>query len=112
MSVDTSRAVDLETIVDTASRFVTTEYASLTAAGAPITWPVTPYRGGARTLDVSTGLTYPLKAERARRDRRVALSFTFPAGSALASAPVIAVQGLATVRDRDLVATSSRYVRV
>ena len=35
-------------------------------AGAPVTAPVTPYRGE-RTLDVSTGLTYPLKAERARR---------------------------------------------
>ncbi len=109
--IDTDRVLDLDAIVDTASRFVTTEYASLTAAGAPITWPVTPYRGVGRTLDVSTGLTYPLKAERARRDHRVALSFTFPAGSGLAHAPVIAVQGLATVRDRDLVATSSRYVR-
>ena len=107
----TSRTLDVEIIVDTAARFITTEYASLTSAGAPITWPVTPYHGKNRTLDVSTGLTYPLKAERARRDRRVALSFTFPAGSGLARAPVIAVQGLATVRDRDLVATSGRYVR-
>ena len=106
----TGHDLELDTIVGTASRFITTEYASLTAAGAPITWPVTPYRGEhGTTLDVSTGLTYPLKAERARRERRVALSFTFPAGSGLDPAPVIAVQGLATVRDRDLVATSSRY---
>src|SRR6187401_1524484 len=109
--VHTRSAPDLDTIIDTGARFVTTEYASLTAAGAPITWPVTPYRGEHGTLDVSTGLTYPLKAERARRDRRVALSFTLPAGSGLEPAPVIAVQGLATVRDRDLVATSGRYVR-
>jgi len=108
--VQTGGALGLDTIVDTAARFIATEYASLTAAGAPITWPVTPYRGDG-TLDVSTGLTYPLKAERARRNRRVALSFTFPAGSGLTAAPAIAVQGLATVRDRDLVATSSRYVR-
>jgi hypothetical protein len=104
--------IDLADIVDTASRFVTTEYASLTSAGRPVTWPVTPYRGEhGTTLDVSTGLTYPLKAERARRDRRVALSFSYPAGSGLDPAPTIVVQGLATVRDADLVATSARYLR-
>jgi hypothetical protein len=64
-------------IVDTASRFVTTEYASLTTSGRPITWPVTPFRGDTgTTIDVSTGVTYPLKAERARRDPRVAGSVT------------------------------------
>lgn len=97
--------------LDTTTRFLATEYSSLTGAGAPITWPVTPYRGQRSTIDVSTGITYPLKAERARRDPRVALSFTLPTGSGLDDAPIIAVQGLATVRDRDLVATSSRYLR-
>jgi hypothetical protein len=102
----------LSQIVDTAARFITTEYASLTATGRPVTWPVTPYRGTTgTTLDVSTGITYPLKAERARRDPRVSLSFSYPAGSGLEPAPTIVVQGLATVRDADLVATSSRYVR-
>ena len=56
----------LDAIVEQTSRFVTTEYASLTSASAPVTWPVTPYRGTTgRTVDVATGLTYPLKAERA-----------------------------------------------
>jgi hypothetical protein len=94
-----------------AASFVTTEYASLTGAGAPITWPVTPYAGtSGATLDVSTGLTYPLKAERARRNPKVALSFSFPVGSGLDDAPTTLVQGLATVRDADLVGTSKRYL--
>ena len=60
------------------------EYATLTRQGRPVTWPVTPYLGG-RTLDVSTGLTYPLKAERARANPRVALSYSDPAGYASGS---------------------------
>lgn len=105
-------APDVATVVDVASAFVTTEYASLTRAGTPVTWPVTPYRGAdGATLDVATGLTYPLKAERARRDPRVALSFSLPVGSGLPDAPTVMVQGLATVRDADLRATSSRYLR-
>lgn len=32
-------------VLDDAARFLTTEYASLTRAGAPVTWPVTPYAG-------------------------------------------------------------------
>ena len=102
--------VDLRAALDVAGRFITTEYASLTRAGEPITWPLTPY-GGAGTIDVSTGLTYPLKAERARRDPRVALSFSNPMGSGLDDPPVIVVQGLATVRDADLRANSARYLR-
>lgn len=113
MSTTSIPTVDLSTLVDTASSFMTTEYASLTRTGRPVTWPVTPYRGetGA-TVDVSTGLTYPLKAERARHDPHVALGFGKPTGSGLRSAPVIVVQGLATVRDADLARTSARYLEV
>ncbi|HEU4998814.1 MAG TPA: hypothetical protein VFT68_07690 [Lapillicoccus sp.] len=90
------------------------EYATLTRRLTPVTWPVTPYRG-ARTLDVSTGLSYPLKAERARANPRVALSYSDTAGYASGSAsgrpPVVLVEGLATVRDADLQANTDRYVR-
>lgn len=104
--------VDWPVLRDLASRFITSEYASLTRAGEPITWPLTPFAGAdGITLDVSTGLTYPLKAERARRDPRVALSFSNPVGSGLEHAPVLVVQGLATVRDADLRANSARYLR-
>ncbi len=92
---------------------VTTEFTSLTRGGAPITTPVTPYIGDTGlTLDVSTGLTYPAKAERARRNPRVCLLYADPVGTGLDSPPVVLVQGLATVRDRDLQANTDRYIRL
>jgi hypothetical protein len=91
-------------------RSLVCEYASLTRAGRPITWAVTPYVGQG-TLDVSTGLSYPDKAERARRNPRVALLYSDPTGSGLEPAPTVLVQGRATVRDADLQAGADRYVR-
>lgn len=93
-------------------RAITVDYASLTRSGAPVTSPVTPYVGeSGMTLDVATGLTYPAKAERARRNPRVALLYADAQGSGISDAPVVLVQGLATVRDADLQATTDRYVR-
>jgi hypothetical protein len=90
-------------------RSLVAEYSTLTRDGRPITWPVTPYLGE-RTLDVSTGLTYPAKAERARRDPRVAVLFSSRIAPGLADPAVVLVQGLATVRDADLQANLDRYV--
>lgn len=92
-------------------RSVTAEFATLTASGRPVTTPTTPYPGhSGDTIDVSTGLTYPAKAERARRDPRVALLFADPVGPDMHDAPVVLVQGLASVRDGDLQANTDRYV--
>jgi hypothetical protein len=100
-------------LVEVFERSITAEYASLTRDGRPVTVPTTPYLGSdGRTIDVSTGLTYPAKAERARRDPRVCLLFADPVGSGLADPPVVVVQGLATVRDSDLQANTDRYVRL
>ena len=94
-------------------RALTVEYATLTRAGTPVTYPLTPYVGeSGLTLDVSTGLTYPAKSERARRNPRVALLYSDAVGSGLEEAPVALVQGLATVRDADLQANTDRYVRL
>jgi hypothetical protein len=105
-------AADLpQEVLDVVERSITTEYASFTRSGRPVTSPVTPYPsrlGG--LVDVSTGLTYPGKAERARRDPRIAMLFSDPLGSGLADPPVVLVQGLATVRDADLQAGLDRYV--
>lgn len=98
-----------EEILPILERAITCDYATLTRAGNPVTWPVTPYLGD-DTLDVSTGLAYPMKAERARADPRVALLFADPVGSGLADPPTVLVQGLARVRDADLQANTDRYV--
>ena len=102
-----------EELLPVFERAMTVQYASLTRAGAPVTYPLTPYVGdGATTLDVSTGLTYPAKAERARRNPKVALLYSDTLDPELGGAPVALVQGLATVRDADLQANTDRYVRL
>jgi hypothetical protein len=98
-------------LVELVERTQVCEHASLTRDGRPVTWPLAPYVGAGGSLDVTTGLTYPNKAERARRDPRVALLFSSPVGTGLTEPPVVLVQGLASVRDADLQATTDRYVR-
>lgn len=101
MPAPTTWPAELTEVFD---RALVCHYASLTRDGRPVTWPVTPYAGPGGTLDVSTGLAYPDKAERARRDPRVALLCS-------AADQVVLVQGRASVRDADLQANTDRYVR-
>lgn len=91
---------------------VTCEFATLTRAGLPITSPLLPFVGAGGTLDVSTGLAYPAKAERARRNPKVALLFSDATGARQRRPPVVLVQGLATVRDADVQANTDRYLRL
>jgi hypothetical protein len=98
-------------LLEVFERSITCEYASLTRSGSPVTIPTTPYVG-AGTLDISTGLTYPAKAERARRNAKVALLFADPIGIGTGDSPVVLVQGHASVRDADLQLNTDRYVRV
>jgi hypothetical protein len=93
------------------ARSLTCQYASLTRTGSPVTVPTTPYPKGP-TIDVSTGLTYPAKAERARRNPNVALLFADPIGSDSENHPVVLVQGHAAVRDADLQGNTDRYAQV
>lgn len=93
-------------------QFMTCEFATLTAKREPITYPLTPYVGDdGTTLDVSTGVTYPAKAERARRNPKVAILYSYPQGSGIPNAPTVLVYGHAAVRDGNLQANMDRYVR-
>src|SRR3989440_1283373 len=100
---------DVQTVFD---RFVTTEYTTIDGRGQPITWPVTPYYGpGAPTIDLTTGLGYPKKADDAAANPQVALFFSDPTGCELDDPPTVLVQGTALVDDRDLDANRERYAR-
>jgi hypothetical protein len=93
-------------------RFITTEFTTVSARQEPITWPVTPYYSqGASSIDVTTGIGYPKKAEDARRNPRVALLFSDPTGSGLEGDPQVLVQGTADVDAHDLEANRKRYWR-
>jgi hypothetical protein len=97
---------------DVFGRFVTCEFTTIDSQGRPITWPVAPfYRPGDQSIRVTTGLGYPKKAGDARRNPRVALLFSDPTGSDLTQPPMVLVQGLAEVDDRDLDANRERYER-
>jgi Pyridoxamine 5'-phosphate oxidase len=94
------------------NRFVTCELTTVDAAMQPITWPVTPYyQEGGPTIDVTTGLGYPKKADDARAHPSVSLLFSDPTGSGIGSGLRVLVQGTATIDDADLKANAERYVR-
>jgi hypothetical protein len=92
--------------------FITTEFVTVDSRQQPIAWPVTPYyEDGGQTIDVTTGVGYPKKAEDARRNPRVALLFSDPTGSGIESGIQVLVQGAAEIDDADLRANAERYRR-
>ncbi len=100
-------------LIEVFDRSLTVTFTSVTKSGQPISTPLTPYLNReTNTLDVSTGLTYPTKAERTRNNPLVTLVYNDPIGLGISEPPVVVVEGHGAVRDSDLQGNLDRYIRL
>lgn len=93
--------VDLPSEVDAVFReFRVCEFTTLARDGTPTTWPTAArYEPEHMRFLITTSIGLPQKAFNIRRNSRVALLFSNPTGSGLASPPTVLVQGDAVAPD-------------
>jgi hypothetical protein len=74
--------------------FRSCEFSTLARDGTPVTWPTMPFFDPTnRRFLITCSIGLAQKAFNVRRDGRVAMLFSNPTGSGLASSPLVLIQG-------------------
>jgi hypothetical protein len=94
-------ALELPADVEAVLRsFYTCEFTTLNGRWEPLTWPVEPFFDAeAGEIVVTASIAFPVKAFNARRNPRVALLYSDPAGSGLSNPPAVLIEGDARVAE-------------